>query len=160
MSRFEAYTSTKEKVLEKVESGFKTSRFTRPLPAQISKDKQFCQDIHEIFVKKTVESIKENFDHVEKSSKLEQNLQQLDAITSDNSCKSENSVAWRPDSSASNNQSAHDLTIISAAKLKLEQEILQDLQNEVDDLEKQVTSLSYEIAENSANIKQSLVLQE
>ena len=72
----------------------------------------------------------------------------------DEANKSEN--AWRPDNVALNNQAAHDRNIITNAKVKLEQELLKELQDDVEDLEKQVTALSYEIAENTANVKAKL----
>ena len=59
-------------------------------------------------------------------------------------------------SSALNNQAAHDQATIVNAKLKLEQETLNQLQNDVDDLERQVTTLSYEIAANHSKIKHIL----
>merc|ERR1711981_1020259 len=154
MSHFEAYVNTKDKVVEKIESGLKQSRFIRPLPPSISKDKQFCQDLHAVFVKQTIEAIKDNIEQVEESSKLESNLNQLDLIVKDEANQTEN--AWRPGNSALNNQAAHDQATIVNAKLKLEQETLNQLQNDVDDLERQVTTLSYEIAANHAKIKHIL----
>ena len=59
-------------------------------------------------------------------------------------------------SSALNNQAAHDYATIVNAKLRLEKETLSQLQNDVDDLERQVTTLSYEIAANHAKIKHIL----
>ena len=64
--------------------------------------------------------------------------------------------AWRPDNVALNNQAAHDRNIITNAKVKLEQELLKELQDDVEDLEKQVSTLSYQIAENTANVKAKL----
>ena len=64
--------------------------------------------------------------------------------------------AWRPDNIALNSQAAHDRNIITNAKVKLEQELLKELQDDVEDLEKQVSALSYQIAENTANIKAKL----
>merc|ERR1712020_556025 len=151
MSHFEAYTNTKGKVLEKIESGLKQTRFIRSLPKVVSKDKQFCQDLHNVFVQQTMEAIRENFDQVEDSSKLESNLKQLDVVINDDANKSEK--AWRPDNVALNNQAAHDRNIITNAKVKLEQELLKELQDDVEDLEKQVSALSYQIAENTANVK-------
>ena len=154
MSYFEAYTNTKEKVVEKIESVLKQSRFIRPLPASISKDKQFCQDLHEVFVQKTINAINENIGLVEESSKLESNLNQLNIVVNDEANQNEN--AWRPGNSALNNQAAHDHVSIVNAKLVVDQEILCHLQNDVDDLERQVTTLSYEIAANNAKIKEIL----
>ena len=59
------------------------SRFIRPLPPSISKDKKFCEDLHEIYVKSTIKAIKENFETVEESTKLEQKLNQLNSVISD-----------------------------------------------------------------------------
>ena len=154
MSYFEAYFNTKEKMVEKIESGLKQSRFIRPLPASISKDKQFCQDLHAVFVKKTIDAINENIELVEESSKLESNLNQLNIVANDEANRNEN--AWRPGNSVLNNQAAHDHVTIVNSKLILDQEILSQLQNDVDNLEKQVTTLSYEIAANQAKIKQIL----
>ena len=64
--------------------------------------------------------------------------------------------AWRPDNIALNSQAAHDRNIITNAKVKLEQELLKELQDDVEDLEKQVSALSYQIAENTANVKAKL----
>ena len=64
--------------------------------------------------------------------------------------------AWRPDNVALNSQAAHDRNIITNAKVKLEQELLKELQDDVEDLEKQVSALSYQIAENTANVKAKL----
>merc|ERR1711997_1158479 len=150
MSHFEAYNNTKGKVLEKIESGLKQTRFIRSVP----KDKQFCQDLHNVFVQQTMEAIRENFDQVEDSSKLESNLKQLDVVINDDANKSEK--AWRPDNVALNSQAAHDRNIITNAKVKLEQELLKELQDDVEDLEKQVSALSYQIAENTANVKAKL----
>ena len=154
MSYFEAYFNTKEKMVEKIESGLKQSRFIRPLPASISKDKQFCQDLHAVFVKKTIDAINENIELVEESSKLESNLNQLNIVANDEANRNEN--AWRPGNSVLNNQAAHDHVTIVNSKRILDQEILSQLQNDVDDLEKQVTTLSYEIAANHTKIKQIL----
>ena len=63
------------------------TRFIRSLPKTVSKDKQFCQDLHNVFVQQTMEAIRENFDQVEDSSKLESNLKQLDVVVSLFSCK-------------------------------------------------------------------------
>ena len=113
MSYFEAYFNTKEKMVEKIESGLKQSRFIRPLPASISKDKQFCQDLHAVFVKKTIDAINENIELVEESSKLESNLNQLNIVANDEANRNEN--AWRPGKSVLNNQAAHDrVTIVNS----------------------------------------------
>lgn len=101
-----------------------------------------------------MEAIRENFDQVEDSSKLESNLKQLDVVINDDANKSEK--AWRPDNIALNSQAAHDRNIITNAKVKLEQELLKELQDDVEDLEKQVSALSYQIAENTANVKAKL----
>ena len=141
-------------MVEKIESGLKQSRFIRPLPASISKDKKFCQDLHAVLVKKTIDAINENIELVEESSKLESNLNQLNIVANDEANRNEN--AWRPGNSVLNNQAAHDHVTIVNSKLILDQEILSQLQNDVDNLEKQVTTLSYEIAANQAKIKQIL----
>ena len=151
-SHFEAYVTTKDKAIAKVESGFKQSRFIRPLPPSISKDKKFCQELHAAFVKNTIEAIKETFTNVEDSTKLEAKLGQLNIIINDQANKSGSSPAWRPSDDALTNQAAHDFPAVLAYKQKLQEEILAPLQNDVDELEKRVSSLSYEIAENASKI--------
>ena len=81
-------------------------------------------------------------------------MNQLDGIIIDESNKTNPSgqPAWRPSESAINNQAAHDYKSVLATKERLEKEILAPLQNEVSELEKRVSSLSYEIAENASKI--------
>ena len=81
-------------------------------------------------------------------------MNQLNIVANDAANRNEN--AWRPGNSVLNNQAAHDHVTIVNSKLILDQEILSQLQNDVDNLEKQVTTLSYEIAANQAKIKQIL----
>jgi len=157
MSHFEAYNGTKDKAIQKIESGLKQSRFIRPLPPSISKDKKFCQDLHEAYVKSTIEAIKENFTTVEESTKLESKLNLLNSVINDeaNHCPS-GQEAWRPCDSAIDNQAAHDQSTVQKNKQKLQEEILTPLQNEVAELEKRVSTLSYEIAENAYKINQNI----
>ena len=125
----------------------------RPLPTEISKDKEFCQKIHEAFVQNTIEAIKENFAAVEESTNLESKLNLLNQIKNDDSNKSgQNQTAWRPSDSAIDNQAAHDYKSIESNKQRLETEILGPLLNEVNELEKQVSALSYQIADNASII--------
>ena len=70
----------KQKSLKKFFS--RQTRFIRSLPKVVSKDKQFCQDLHNVFVQQTMEAIRENFNQVEDTSKLESNLKQLDVVVS------------------------------------------------------------------------------
>lgn len=160
MSRFEAYNSTKDKAIQKIESGCKQSRFIRPLPPSISKDKKFCEDLHEIYVKSTIKAIKENFETVEESTKLEQKLNQLNSVISDEANCTSEQEAWRPSDIAVDNQAAHDQPTVLGAKNKLQQEILTPLQDEVAELEQRVSMLSNEIAENAKKINQNVGFQQ
>lgn len=135
---------------------FRLSRFVRHLPPAISKDKQFCQDLHSAYVKQTIEAIKDNFDKVEEASKLESKLKNLDSIAEDEANKAaEGCVAWRPSNNALDNQAAHDLQTIQEAKIRIEKE-LKALQDEVAGLEKNVSEFSDDIAANSQKINKIL----
>jgi len=113
--------------------------------------------LHEAYVKNTIEAIKENFETVEESTKLESKLNLLDSVINDeaNHCPS-GQEAWRPSDSAIDNQAAHDQSTVQRNKQKLQEEILTPLQNEVADLEKRVSTLSYQIAENAYKINQNI----
>ena len=127
------------------------------MPPAIGKDKKFCQDVHEAYVKSTIQAIRENFTTVEESTKLESKLNQLNCIIDDEANHSKQGQdAWRPSDSAIDNQAAHDQLAVVGAKQKLQEEILGPLQNEVAELEKRVSSLSYEIAENAYKINENL----
>ena len=143
-------------------SSNRQSRFTKALPPSISKDKEFCANLHKIFVDKTSETIKENFANVEDQVKLFSKLNQLQTIVNDenNKAESEDKKAWRPLDSALDNQAAHDRKSVIAAKQKLQKEVLKPLQNEVNDLEKQVADLSYKLAENASKINGILFNQD
>ena len=143
-------------------SSNRQSRFTKALPPSISKDKEFCANLHKIFVDKTSETIKENFSNVEDQVKLFSKLNQLQTIVNDenNKADSENNKAWRPLDSALDNQAAHDRKSVIEAKQKLQKEVLKPLQNEVNDLEKQVADLSYKLAENASKINGILFNQD
>ena len=68
-------------------SSNRQSRFTKALPPSISKDKEFCANLHKIFVDKTSETIKENFSNVEDQVKLFSKLNQLQTIVNDKNNK-------------------------------------------------------------------------
>ena len=120
MTHFEAYSTTKEKAVQKIESGFKQSRFIRPLPPSISKDKKFCENLHEVYSNSTIKAIKENFENVEESTNLEQKLNFFNRVISEkaNNCQN-GQEAWRPSNNALDNQAAHDLPTISGAKQRI-----------------------------------------
>ena len=143
-------------------SSNRQGRFIKSLPPSISKDKEFCANLHKIFVDKTGEAIKENFANVEDQVKLFSKLNQLQNIVNDDNNKSEpeDPKAWRPLDSALDNQAAHDRKSVIEAKHKLQKEVLKPLQNEVNDLEKQVADLSYKIAENASKINGVLFNQD
>ena len=89
-------------------------------------------------------------------------MNQLQTIVNDenNKADSENNKAWRPLDSALDNQAAHDRKSVIEAKQKLQKEVLKPLQNEVNDLEKQVADLSYKLAENASKINGILFNQD
>jgi vacuolar-type H+-ATPase subunit I/STV1 len=132
------------------------SRFIRPLPPALAKDKKFCTDLHSAFVEKTIEAIRENFDKVEESVKLKNRLDQLNVILQNEANKELIGLAWRPSDNALDNQAAHDKQPIIASRTKLENEVLAPLQEDVASLEKRVAALSDTIAERSAKINNIL----
>ena len=137
------------------------SRFIKSLPPSISKDKEFCANLHQIFVDKTSENIKENFANVEAQVKICSKLTQLQNVVSDENNKAtEYSKAWRPLDSALDNQAAHDRKSVLEAKHRLQSEVLKPLQSEVNDLEKRVADLSYQVAENASKINSIIFHQD
>lgn len=114
--------------------------------------------MHEIFVQETAKGIRENFEIVEDSTKLETKLNQLSNLVKEDSNKDFSGSAWRPSNSAIDNQAAHDRVNVENSISTLEKDILNPLQNDVAILEKNISELSYQIAENAGKINQ--ILQE
>ena len=94
MARYEAYNSTKEKALAKIESQLKLKNFTSSLPAAISKDKSLCSELHKSMINNIMSQIAEFSAEVEDSVKLKDHLQRLDEIVQDS--ENQTSSSWRP----------------------------------------------------------------
>ena len=95
MARYDAYISTKEKTLAKIESHLKLKNFTSSLPAAISKKESFCAELHKTLISNIMSQISEFSEEVENEVKLREQLQKLDDIVQN----PENQIAngsWRP----------------------------------------------------------------
>ena len=95
MARYDAYISTKEKTLAKIESHLKLKNFTSSLPAAISKKESFCAELHKTLISNVMSQISDFSEEVENEVKLKEHLQKLDDIVQN----PENQIAngsWRP----------------------------------------------------------------
>ena len=95
MARYDAYASTKEKTLAKIESHLKFKTFKSSLPAAISKQEDLCAKLHASMVTSIMGQITEFSEEVEGQVQLKEHLEKLDKIVED----PENQLAtgsWKP----------------------------------------------------------------
>ena len=83
MARYDAYTSTREKTLSKIESHLKLKTFTSSLPAAISKQEKMCAQLHKSMVENIMAQITEFSEEVEGQVRLKEHLEKLDKIVED-----------------------------------------------------------------------------
>lgn len=152
MSRWDAYTSAQEAAINKIKCGLKLSRFINNLPPAISKDKAFCESLHEHFVAKSVESIRANFASVESSVNLRSHLDQLDTLEAEKANQAAYGGAWRPSDSAKDNQADHDKSCLSDASKRIERDVLESLENDIAQLEQRVVKFSDSLDTNAGQI--------